>query len=199
MINKNIDLSAPIHDLLGRRWSGVAYDPERPVSDATLRSLAEAARWAPSCFGDQPWHILFCNRDSDRQAWEQALACLGEKNQAWCRFAPVLALTCVDTLFKHNDSPNAWAEYDSGAAAMSICIQAVSLDLMTHQMAGFSADKARATFGIPERYTPKAMMAIGYQVAENRIPEEFRERELKPRARNPLDRQLFLNGWGKGF
>ena len=39
----------PIHDLLRRRWSPRAF-ADRPVEPEKLRSLLEAARWAPSSF-----------------------------------------------------------------------------------------------------------------------------------------------------
>ena len=199
MFEKSADTSAPVHDLIMRRWSGVSYDPDRAVNTDDLRALAEAGRWAPSCFGDQPWRVLFCSRSVDETAWEKAFDCLGEGNQPWCRFAPVLAIICADTKFSKNDKPNTWGAYDTGAAAVSICLQAAELNLMTHQMAGFDPGKARTTFAIPDRFEPKAMMAIGYQLPKDKLPDTFRERELKPRQRNPLGEHFFLNGWGNGI
>lgn len=199
MIPKPIDVSAPIHPDLAYRYSGVSYDSTRPVAEADLRALAEAARWAPSCFGDQPWRYLICSKTHKPEAWDKAFACLNEKNQEWCRHAPVLVVVCHDTLFVHNDKPNAHAAYDTGAASMSLCIQATALGLMTHQMAGYSADKARELFAIPERYKAIAMMSVGYQLPEEKLPEQFRERELKPRARSPLDSRFFGGEWGKGL
>jgi len=199
MIPKPIDTSAPIHDLLASRWSGVCYDPDRPVSSADLRKLAEAARWSPSCFGDQPWRYLLCNRSDDQAAWDKAFACLTTGNQAWCSNAPLLLISCCDTLFVHNDKPNAYGSYDTGAASLSLCLQATALGLMTHQMGGFSAEKARELFAIPERYTPLAMMAVGYQLPEAQWPEQFRDKEAKPRARSPLDTRFFAGAWGQGI
>ena len=198
MINKAIDVSAPVHELISRRWSGVSYDPAKTVDDADLRAMAEAARWAPSCFGDQPWRVIFCSKSADSEAWQQAYSCLAEGNQPWGQQAPVLAIICADTLFSQNEKENAWGAYDTGAAAISICLQASSLGLMTHQMAGFSPDLARQAFTIPARYQPMAMMTIGYQCAEAEIPEAFRGRELAPRKRNPLGEHFFLSSWGKG-
>lgn len=199
MINKSIDVSAPIQPLLAQRYSGVCYDPARAVSPGDLRALAEAARWAPSCFGDQPWRYLLCSKPDNRPAWDKAFACLNDKNQAWCQYAPVLVVICHDTLFVHNDQPNAHGAYDTGAASMSLSVQATALGMMTHQMAGFSADKARELFAIPARYKPIAMMSIGYQVDEAQVPEEFKARELKPRARSPLESRFFGGEWGKGL
>lgn len=199
MIHKSIDVSTPIQPLLAQRWSGICYDPSRPVSQADLRTIMEAARWAPSCFGDQPWRYLVCDKTTNPKAWEQAFACLGEGNQPWCQHAPVLVIICHDTQFVHNDKPNPHAPYDTGAASMSLCVQATALGLMTHQMAGFSADKARELFAIPERYKPFVMMAIGYQLNEAQLSEPFKARELKPRARAPLESRFFAGEWNKGF
>lgn len=199
MFEKAIDTSAPIHELLASRWSGVAFDPSRPVPDSLLLSLAEAARWAPSCFGDQPWRYIICPRDHDADAWQKAFDCLTPGNQSWCAQVPVLVLTCCDTLFQRNDKPNVFADYDSGAASLSMCLQARALGLMSHQMAGFDRERARELFTIPQRYRPVAMMALGYQLPGEAIPEQFREKEFAPRKRNPLAERFFLGSWGKGL
>jgi len=197
MKQKPFDTSVPVHPLFGRRWSGVCFDPNRSVPHELLLSVAEAARWAPSCFGDEPWRFLICSKAENPQAWEKAYACLSEGNQAWCKYAPVLILTCADTLFQRNDKPNAYHAYDAGAAAISLCLQAAAHDLMTHQMGGFAHAKARELFAIPERFKPLAMMALGYQLPESEYPEQWRERELKPRQRRPLGTHFFAGEWGK--
>lgn len=199
MIQKSIDSSAPLLPVIAERYSGVCFDPARAVALDTLKSLAEAARWAPSCFGDEPWRFLILSRQHDEAAWRKGWDCLMPGNQGWCEHAPVLVLIASDTLFKHNDKPNGFAAYDSGAAAMSFALQATALGLMTHQMGGFMGDKARELFGIPERVKPLAMMAVGYQLPADQLPEALRERELKPRKRQPLGDQFFLNGWGTGL
>ena len=199
MIEKAVDVSAPVHDLITSRWSGVSYDPGREVSENDLRAMAEAGRWAPSCFGDQPWRIIFCSKHSNQEAWKKAFDCLAEGNQPWCQHAPVLSIICADTRFSLNDKPNGWCDYDTGAAALSLCLQASALGLMTHQMAGFNPEQAREAFSIPDRIKPLAMMTIGYQLSEENLPEAFRERELKPRERNALGDHFFLNGWGEGL
>ena len=74
-----------------------------------------------------------------------------------------LLLVCADTLFNHNQQPNRWAQYDTGAAAENLCLQASSMGLMAHQMGGFDADLARETFDIPAQFTPMAMISVGYR------------------------------------
>lgn len=199
MFEKPIDTSAPVHELIARRWSGRAYDSSRSLGDEQLLSVLEAARWAPSCFGEQPWRYLICDRARDPGAWDKAFSCLTPGNQSWAADAPILIATCCDTVFSHNGQPNAHAEYDAGAASLSLCLQATALGLMAHQMAGFSRDRMRELFAIPARVTPVAMMTLGYQLAPERIPERLREKELAPRARGPLEERFFLGEWGRGI
>jgi nitroreductase len=186
-----------IHELLANRWSGRAYDAAKAVSQEQVISLLEAARWAPSCFGDQPWRYVFCNKADNMQAWQAAFDCLVPGNQGWAVNAPVLLLICADTLFGHNDKPNKWAAYDTGAATENLCLQATALGLMAHQMGGFDADKARATFKVPERYQILAMVTVGYQAAVESLSGEVKERELAARSRKPLE-ELFFNGVWQG-
>jgi nitroreductase len=185
--------------LFAERYSGVSFDAERTLAPEQILALAEAARWAPSCHGDQPWRYLLCDKARDAAAWETAFNCLVEKNQAWCKAAPLLIVVCCDTVLSKTGQPNAFGAYDTGAASVSLCLQAASLGLMTHQMAGFVAQKARELFQIPERFTPLAMMAVGYQLPEAQLPEAFKARELAARTRNPLDQNFFAGAWGKGL
>jgi Ca2+-transporting ATPase len=46
MTTKLAHTSVPIHDLLARRWSGRAYDRDKPVTRAQLTALLEAAQAA---------------------------------------------------------------------------------------------------------------------------------------------------------
>lgn len=64
-------------------------------------------------------------------------------------------------------------------------------------MGGFSAEKATEIFSVPEQYIPMAMMAIGYQLAEDKITGELMQRESSERQRNPLAEQFFDGEWGK--
>lgn len=187
----------PINETLANRWSGRAYDASKSVSHAQIIALLEAARWAPSCFGDQPWRFVIWDKNADVKAWQQGFDCLVPGNQAWVKDAPVLLLVCADTLFNHNQKPNRWAQYDTGAAAENMCLQASSMGLMAHQMGGFDADKARETCAIPEQYTPMAMMSIGYPADIATLEGEVLKRETAPRTRRPINELFFSNSWGK--
>jgi nitroreductase len=189
----------PIHDVLANRWSPRAYDASKPVSQTQIISLLEAARWAPSCFGDQPWRFVVCDKTTNPEAWQAAFDCLVPGNQTWAQHAPVLLLICANTLFGHNQKPNRWAPYDTGAATENLCLQATALGLAAHQMGGFDVAKAQSTFAVPEQFTLMAMVTVGYATAADILPDDLRERELAPRERRPLG-ELFFNGvWDKAI
>lgn len=149
----------PINELMRRRWSPRAFEEGRPVERESVLTLLEAARWAPSCFNDQPRRFLVFD-GSDAQALERARACLSPGN-AWALKAPVLMLSVARDTFEQNGKPNRWAQHDTGLATENLLLQAVELGLAAHPMAGYDADRARSEFGIPEGFTPIAMIAIG--------------------------------------
>ena len=56
--------SVSIQETIAKRWSGRAYDATKPVSHEQIIALLEAARWAPSCFGDEPWRFIVWDKNS---------------------------------------------------------------------------------------------------------------------------------------
>ncbi|MFW5426815.1 MAG: nitroreductase family protein [Methylophagaceae bacterium] len=195
MIEKPAVTDQKINSTIAERWSGRAYDPATPVSDEDIMSLCEAARWAPSCFGDAPWRFIVWNKHNDETSWQKALDCLAPGNQEWAKNASVFVLAASVKTFSHNDKDNRWVGYDTGAASISMCLQATSMGLMNHQMGGFDSDKVRSTFAVPDEIECWAMIAIGHPAALDSLDEEQLERELKARERRPLDEQFFNNSW----
>ncbi len=200
MLEKKATTGVPIYDLLARRWSPRAYDPNRPVTREQLRVLLEAARWAPSCNGSEPWRYLVWDRTRDPQGWQKAFECLSDNNRKWVKNVPLLMLSCAGSIFEHNGKPTRWGQHDTGMASLSLALQAVALGLIAHQMGGFDAEKAREAFAIPAEFMPMAMIAVGYQAEPETIDDaEVKKKELTPRARKPLGERFFEGGWGKGF
>jgi nitroreductase len=79
----------------------------KPVSQDELRSLFEAARWAPSSYNEQPWRYVVATRD-DRAQFERLLSCLVEGNQAWAKHVPVIALAIVSLKFVLRSTISVW-------------------------------------------------------------------------------------------
>ena len=99
----------PILEILRRRWSPRAFSNQM-VEPEKLRSLFEAARWAPSSFNEQPWSfILATKRYPEEHA--RVLSCLSERNQQWARLAPVLLVSVAKLSFHKTGKPNRHAFY----------------------------------------------------------------------------------------
>jgi len=198
MLKKPATTCVKIHDIIADRWSPRAINPDKPVNHDDLLALLEAARWAPSCFNDQPWRFIVCDKTTDVANWKTALETLVEKNRLWANNAPVLILAVAMGNFTHNGKPNRLAQYDTGAASASLCLQATALGLVVHQMGGFDAEKARIVFGLPDDCTPMAMMAVGYQADSDILDEEFKAAERGERLRANLSERFFAGKWGVG-
>lgn len=199
MQQKQATTQVKIHELMQSRWSPRAFDANKPVSHDDVLALLEAARWAPSCFNDQPWRFVVCNKAADENGWQQAFSTLAEKNKLWARNAPVLILAVAMENFNHNGQPNRWAMYDTGAASVSLCLQAAAMALCAHQMGGFDAEKAREVFQLPDDCRPMAMIAVGYQADVNVFDDDFKEAELAARSRAALGDRFYAGQWGKAI
>ena len=186
----------PIHSILSDRWSSRAYDPDQLVSQESFLSLMEAARWSPSCMGEQPWQFISFHK-KDATSWTQALNCLSVGNQNWAMDASILILACARQSFSNNEKPNRWNQYDTGAACENICLQATSLGLVAHQMGGFDVEKSRQLFQIPGQYDLMSFIAIGYPLAEEKISAEALVKEKEARKRKPLREIFYTNQWGE--
>jgi nitroreductase len=176
------------------RWSPRSF-AARDVSPSDLRKVFEAARWAASSNNEQPWRFLVGTRNSSTH--QKIFSALVGFNQSWAGAAPVLILGVASSKFSRNGSPNAYALYDLGAAAAALCLQAASLGLTTHSMAGFDHDAARQAFGIPEDYLLGAVIALGYQGEPSALAhEKLIAQETAPRTRKPLS-EFVLSAWGE--
>ena len=184
----------PIHDLIRNRWSPRAFDGQ-PVPPEVLRSLFEAARWAPSSNNEQPWAYLVATTD-DKANFGKILSVLVEFNANWAKNAPVLAIAMAKLAFAKNNVPNRNAQYDTGAATALLLVEATARGVAVHQMAGFDPDTAREVFSIPAGWEAIAAFAIGYPGDAASLPEPYRSRETAPRTRKPIRQFVMTGTWG---
>jgi nitroreductase len=185
----------PIEDLIARRWSPRAFE-ERQVEPDKLKSLFEAARWAPSSSNEQPWRFLAATRDNQSD-YDKLFSCLSEGNSKWVFRAPVLMLSVASLFFEDDGKPNRHALHDTGMAVENLVLQATALGLQAHQMAGYDVEKARRECQIPSGFEPVAMIAIGYPGDPAILPDSLRDREVKPRERQPIGDFVFSANWGR--
>ena len=182
----------PVLDVIAGRWSPRAIS-SRPVEREKVASLFEAARWAPSSFNEQPWRYVFATRE--RPADFDRLAGLLTESNAWAKEAAILALSVAKLSWTRNGKPNRHALHDVGAASVCMFLQATSMGLCMHEMAGFDGARARTELGIDEGLEPVAMIAIGYPGDPSSLPDKLRAAESAPRTRRPLSAFVFDGDW----
>ncbi len=168
--------------LFAERWSPRAFSPE-PLAPAQVSALFEAARRAPSCYNDQPWHFVYATEPAARA---RLLPVLVEANRAWAQHAPLLGVVFARKTFAHDGRPNRWGEFDAGQAAMSLALQAHLLGLASHFMGGFDEAAAYPACEMdPAGWTAMAAFVVGRVGDPATLPEKLRERELLRSPRKP--------------
>ena len=143
----------------------------------------QAARWSPSCFNEQPWRIY----TSTEQSFDNFLSVLVDANQAWAKDTSVLGFMVAKQSFERNGKANTWAEFDCGAAWMSLSLQARLEGMYSHGMGGFNAEAATELLEIDQSdYKVVMAFAIGYIADADDLSAEQIEAE-QPNQRKPLN------------
>lgn len=176
----------PVSDLVLRRHSPRAF-ADRPIDDATLSSLFEAARWAPSSFNEQPWRFVYVHRSDPEHA--AAVEVLVEGNQGWASKAAVLLFAIARDTLSANGQINRHAGHDVGQSLAWLTVEATERGLVVRQMGGFSRERAVATLGIPEGFTPMTAMALGWPVEVG---------DPGHRQRKPVSELVYRARFGQG-
>jgi len=68
--------------------------------------------------------------------------------------------------------------FDAGSAWENLALQATSMGLVAHGMAGFNFANARSVLQVPEHFDVAAMIALGRPGNPADLPSELREREM---------------------
>ncbi|WP_353184713.1 nitroreductase family protein [Bosea sp. (in: a-proteobacteria)] len=184
-----------IDSLFLERWSPRAFTDEI-ISEEELKTLLEAARWAPSSYNSQPWRFVYARRGSAH--WPKLLGLLNEFNRSWAQnAAALLFVISKETMAvpgKDEEVPSYSHSFDAGAAWSNLALQAVRLGWQAHGMVGFDHERAPAELNLPQGYRVEAAVAIGKPGDKAQLPEALRARET-PSPRNPLSATAFEGGF----
>lgn len=184
-----------LHDLLERRYSPRAFDPNRIPSEEQIDLLFKAAQWAPSSYNDQPWRFLYA-LNTDKKLFEKLMEPLVPFNQDWVKLAPMLILTLAKKTYA-NGKPHDHNRHDLGLAMSQFNIQAISMGMYTHHMSGFDPEKARELLNIPDELDIVTYVAVGFLGKKEDLPEYIAKMEDKVKTRKDLDELIFKGDWEK--
>ncbi len=172
--------SAYVNPLFINRWSPRSFS-EEPLTDDEVASIFEGARWSPSSFNRQPWLFVYETDGPDREVFDSILM---PGNQVWATNAPLIGYIFANTKTAEGRRPRT-SEFDTGAAWMALALQAQSLGIYTHAMAGIDYDTVYEKLGVSdEYYTALCGFVAGRIGPREALPDELQERE-SPNDRKP--------------
>ena len=184
MSNRNTE--APVDAQFTSRWSPRAYTGQT-ITTAELMSLFEAARWTPSSYNTQPWRFVYAVAGS--AGFEAMMSTLIPFNQSWAGKASALIAVCSATesaaAASEGPKPLPTHAFDTGAAWMSLALQAEKMGWRTHAMGGFDREALRAALQVPDRFAIHCVVAVGRQGDKAQLDEALQARE-QPTPRQPL-------------
>jgi nitroreductase len=172
----------PVLDIIKKRWSARSFSPQK-ISDTDMATLFEAASWAASAGNIQPWMYVYAHKGT--KGFDSLFDCLDGGNQIWNKNASVL-IASIKRKTADNKKENAWASHDTGMANAQLFLQAVSMEIYPHPMAGFDKEKLAKVLDLDEDHEPVCMISLGYLDEPEQLEEPFRTREITPRTRKPV-------------
>ncbi len=193
--SRNAVTDAPLLSPLAERWSPRGYNATAVIDEATLTTVLEAARWAPSASNMQPARFIVARRGT--ASFGLITDALMGFNKAWADTASVLIANVAQVNLPGEPGAepreNSWARYDLGQAVAHLSVQAQHEGLHTHQLGGFDAAAIAAAFGLAADQSVVTVTALGVLGALDDLTPELREREIAPRVRKPLTELLLVN------
>ncbi|GCE12707.1 nitroreductase family protein [Tengunoibacter tsumagoiensis] len=184
--------SSDLATLLRSRRSVRKYQ-DRPVERQQLEQILEAARWAPSPHGRQPWRFVVLTRpeakaqlaDQMGESWQHNLQMDGQdeqivhtrltKSRQRISEAPAIIIPCL-YLEDLDQYPDARRQSDEttmaiqslGAAVQNMLLMAYDLGLDTGWMCAplFCPEVVCATLNLDTHLIPHALITVGYAAAD---------------------------------
>ncbi|MDB5272855.1 MAG: nitroreductase [Chitinophagaceae bacterium] len=179
---KTAQTQHPVLDLIKKRWSPRSFFQEE-MEQADLDTILEAASWAASANNEQPWQYVYAHRGTE--GYETLKSCLNPMNQTWAKDSAVLIAAIARKTFASGDD-NKWALHDLGMANAQLLLQALSMNIYGHPMAGFNREKLSELLSLNEQQEAVCMIALGFLDIPDKLDEPLRSRETQVRQRKPL-------------
>jgi len=186
-----------IISVIKKRQSPMVFQ-DKKVELEKIKALIEAARWAPSCFNDQPWkYILVKKQAITRSAFEKALSF----GNAWAKAAPYLVAVAANPKDDCNMNDLPYYAYDCGMSVMNFTLEAEHQGLRAHQMAGYDEKKVKKALKIPAKYRVIVVFALGYEADVkklwDKLTQKIKDRIAQPRTRKPVNENFFFGQFGQ--
>jgi len=175
-----------LNSALKNRWSPRSFS-DKPVTDEMIELLFEAARRAPSSRNEQPWNYFYAHR-KNINVFKDLVGLLTGNNPFWAKDAQVLIISVMKKHLDYKNRPNGKALHDTGAANVSLAIQASEMGLQVHPMGGFDKEKATEYLRLDtEKYEPVIMIAVGFPDETEPFSEDTKNRIQQHQTRKEIN------------
>ena len=179
-------------ELVQARESCRSYQ-DKPVTREQLVNIVEAGRLSPSGCNAQPWKFLVIDEPEAKVKLCDALVVEGGSTGCPWRASVPAFIALVEQPAKVMPAVEAYygdtqrfAQGDIGMAAMNMCYEAMEQGLSTCVLGLNDQKKMEQYFGIPEGYTVRMVLAVGYSAEDS---------EPRKKVRKPLEEVCSFNQW----
>lgn len=152
-------------DVIQARRSVRQFRQDKPVKEAQVQRLLEAAISAPSAGNRQPWHFYVVRSQAVKDGLARAAF-----NQAFVAEAPVVIVVCADAARSSarygSRGRDLYCIQDTAIATTHILLAAVDMGLGACWVGAFDEDEAATALRLPTVLRPVAIVPIGYPVKE---------------------------------
>lgn len=165
----------------------------KPIEEAVLLRLVEAAHTAPSAMNNQPWRYVTV---TDEKVLAELKETLSPGNY-WAKKAPALVGVVSNISWGMSLGDRNYAPFELGMATMAYQMQAIEEGLYVHPIAGFNAEAAKKVMQINDEDTLMILLVVGYPGEDTHLNEKHLESEKGPRIRLPLGKVHAFNHFSK--
>ncbi|WP_276482798.1 nitroreductase family protein [Paraflavitalea pollutisoli] len=181
---KTANTQFPVLDLIKKRWSPRSFS-DKAIAEKDLLTILEAGSWAPSANNTQPWRHVYAFRGTE--GFDKLWSTLAPGNQPWTRQAAVLVVSIGIKELPDTNQKNHYYLHDAGMFNSFMLLQAHSMGISGHLMAGFDKAKLAELLGLPATDETVSVIALGYPDAADKLQEPYKTREITPRTRKALE------------
>ncbi len=145
-----------------------------PVREEEVLLLLRAAHLAPSCFNNQPWRFVVVDDPTPLDAVKAAMS----GGNYWTKRAPVIiAVTSKRDLDCKLSDRRDYFLFGCGLAVGTLMVQATSMGLVAHPIAGYDPIKVKEVLKIPEDYVLITLVIVGHPGDPATLSEDHRRIE----------------------
>ena len=147
-------------ELIKKRYSVRAYSA-KPVEDAKLQAVLEAANLAPTAANRQPFQIIVINTKGREEELKRIYG------RDWFVQPPIVICVCAlsSQAWSRMDGKN-YSDVDTTIAMDHLILAAADLGLGTCWIAAFDPQAASEILRLPDEVEPIAFTPLGYPADE---------------------------------